>query len=328
MDTNRDFIINLNDVEMRTLTYLSNLISANPGDNEIEFCKESKDTSKLMPERVKNKIKHFVNSGSETGFILFKYDLCEDELPDTPPNNTYHVGETTRLAKIQSMFMNYSSDMVAYQAEGYGCLFQDVIPVKKMETEQTSISSKTVLELHTEQAFSNLKPDILSLACLRGNQEAYTYILPVKTILSFLSSEEIETLYKPLWMIGVDLSFKLNGVEFVEGEIRGPLSILNGRKDDPTLIFDQDLMKGVTEEANVLLKKIVDIYHKSKIGHNLQQGEIVMIDNRRATHGRSSFTPLYNGKDRFLVRCFGTTDLKKSEYAREKKNRTILAKYS
>ena len=206
--------------------------------------------------------------------------------------------------------------MISYEAEGYGRLFQDVVPIKNMETEQTSMGSNIELEIHTEQAFSKLRPDILSLSCLRGDLEAQTYILPVQVIMKNLTDNEILTLYKPLWKIGVDLSFKLNNKDFIEGEIRGPISILQGSYVDPILVFDQDLMVGVDDEANRIKDKIVNIYYQHKYQHNLKPGEIILIDNLRAVHGRSPFLPRYDGYDRFLIRCFSVFDYEKSNYAR------------
>lgn len=59
------------------------------------------------------------------------------------------------------------------------------------------------------QAFSSIKPDILVLACLRGDEQARTYILPVSAILANLSAQERELAREPLWTTGVDLSFKV-----------------------------------------------------------------------------------------------------------------------
>jgi L-asparagine oxygenase len=197
-----------------------------------------------------------------------------------------------------------------------------------MESQQTSVGSNTELEIHTEQAFSKLRPDILSLACIRGDINAKTYILPVNIILDKLSEYEKILLRKPLWKIGVDLSFKLHGKQFIDGEIRGPISIINGSEDDPILIFDQDLMSGITEEANQLIKKIVEIYYNHRFQHNLNTGELILIDNKRAVHGRSPFIPKYDGKDRFLIRCFSVFDYEKSDYARRDNTRVVSAIYS
>jgi len=218
--------------------------------------------------------------------------------------------------------------MLSYEAEGYGRLFQDVVPVKQLEREQTSVGSNTELEIHTEQAFSKLRPDILSLACIRGDIEALTYILPVKMILHDLTEEERKMLRLPLWKTGVDLSFKLNNNDFIEGDIRGPLPIISGDPDDPKLVFDQDLMKGINEEAEELKNEIIQLYNDYKYTHVLKEGEILFIDNRRAVHGRSPFTPKYDGKDRFIIRSFVTLNYDDSKYARKKNSRVVEAKYS
>ena len=87
-------------------------------------------------------------------------------------------------------------------------------------------------------------------------------------------------------------------------------------------------MYGITEEANNLKQKIVDIYYKDRIQYNLQCGEIILIDNRYVLHGRSKFKPKYDGKDRFLIRCFGVIDYEKSKYARPNNKRMVKAIYS
>ena len=153
-----------------------------------------------------------------------------------------------------------------------------------------------------------------------------TYILPVSTILE--NENESSILWESLWKTEVDLSFKIRGQEFIQGDIRGPLAILNGSKENPTLIFDQDLMTGITEEAHLKIGEIVNIYNKQKIAHCLQTGELLILDNRKVVHGRSPFSPKYDGKDRFLIRAFGFTIKKYVESIFARKERTISSKYS
>ena len=294
------------------------------------FCSQLRQID--IPEPIQKSLRYFAKNGLETGFLLISPKILlqnMEEIPRTPPGNHYHVGETTVLSKIQGLIMSKMCEMIAYEAEGFGELYQDIIPIYSMASIQTSLGSSMELEIHTEQAFSKLRPDIISLACLRGDINAFTYILPVNRILENLTVDEIEMLYQPLWKMGVDLSFKLYGKDFIEGDIRGPFAILNGSRDDPQLIFDQDLMFGMTEESHKLIGKIVSIYYKYRIVHNLKPGEIIFIDNNRAVHGRSSFSPKYDGYDRFLIRCFGTFDFEKSSYARSTEHpRTIQAIYS
>ena len=271
-------------------------------------------------------------------FIIFKLNNhlvneCQN-IPDTPPNNKCKVGEKTVLSKIQSLLVSYISNLVSYEAEGYGRIFQDIVPDIMMANQQSSVGSNKELEIHTEQAFSKLKPDLLSLSCIRGDNSALTYILPINTIIRYLDENDKKLLQQPLWKIGVDYSFKLNGNEFIDGNERGPIPIINindvDAEEDPILVFDQDLMIGITEEANEIIKKITNIYYEHRIQHCLQPGEIMIINNNKALHGRSGFTPKYDGRDRFLIRCFGMTTEKyqRTSYARADNSRMFSAIYS
>jgi L-asparagine oxygenase len=146
--------------------------------------------------------------------------------------------------------------------------------------------------------------------------------------LNNLNDDEINSLREPLWKTGVDLSFKLDGHEFIDGDVRGPMPIISGSLEDPLLVFDQDLMTGTTQRANILIQDICNIYYKNRVEYSLEPGDIILIDNRRAVHGRSSYSPKYDGTDRFLIRCFSTLDYDKSDYARKEGSRIISAIYS
>jgi len=317
--------IELETKEINQMMELAMKITANPSEEPELFCQQSKELSAYIPDRILTILSDFVKNGSpDFGFLLIRsIPIDHENLPPTPRGNTWKIGETTNLAKIQSIFIHAMGDMIAYEAEGYGRLFQDVVPIPSMAAIQTSLGSNTELEIHTEQAFSNLRPDILSLSCLRGDPSALTYILPLQRIVENMTEKEMELLRQPLWKTGVDVSFKLDGHEFIEGDIRGPLAILNEKN---RLVFDQDLMFGITEESDHFIQKIIDIYYHHRSHHNLKSGEIIFIDNNHAVHGRSPFFPKYDGMDRFLVRCFATFDYSKSDSARE--GRMIKAIYS
>lgn len=325
-------MIEVNEDEIDILITLINKITASPSEETELFCKQTKNAAKELPIRMQIELTNFIENGTKNDFLLINgLENIEKDIPNTPSNNKFNVGETTNLARLQAIILCFISDIIAYEAECYGNIFQDIVPNQKMEKDQTSLGSITELEIHTEQAFSKLRPDLLSLACLRGDPNAKTYILPVQSIINNLSESDVELLKQPLWKTGVDMSFKLNNHEFIEGDIRGPMPILdedyqsNGRYN---LVFDQDLMFGITEESNRLIGKIVDIYYKHRISYNLKPGEIIIIDNRHAVHGRSPFFPKYDGKDRFLIRCFSVFDYNNSLYARGNDSRVVSAIYS
>lgn len=321
----------LNNFDIKKIRYLVNaMVSSNtcPLETPMQFCANSKGLSNFLPKRIKSALLDFQNNTSKTGCILISnVPLLESETDNVDglirnPHNLY---------RIQSLFVNAIpyTEMLAYEAEGGGRLFQNIFPRRTMANEQTSLSS-TELEIHTEQAFSKMRPDILSLACLRGDVDALTYILPVNTILANLSDSECALLRAPLWNFGVDLSFKMNCCDFIDGYKRGPLPIITGSLDDPLLRFDQDLITGITEPAKDIVAKIIDIYYKHRTEFNLKPGDIILIDNNRAVHGRSSFSPKYDGKDRFLSRCFAMYHYRyeRSAYAIVPNTRMISSRYS
>ena len=322
--TNYEF----SDLENSVLSCLINLINKKPNDNHELFLLQARYIAFQLPNDIKKELYNFLKYGSKTGFLLFENVYIDKNIPDTPSDNNYFIGEATNYAKTIAMFNQFLGEMIAYEGEGYGRLFQDMVPKKTLSDTQTSLGSNVELEIHTEQAFSKLRPDFLTLGCLRGDENAITYILPINIILDNMEERKIELLRQPLWKIGVDLSFKMNCDKFIDGDIRGPIPIIYGTIKDPCLVFDQDLMIGINEEAEQLKKEIIDIYYKYRLSHVLKPGQIIFIDNRRAVHGRSSFKPKYNGTDRFIIRSFVTLDYNSSMHARNTNSRVIEAKYS
>ena len=317
--------IDLTNEEMKILNTLAKKLNLSP--SHPLFFGEIKSLVKEIPETIYNTFINFKKYGSNTGCLLL-HITTNDDIPSTPDSNKYKLGETTELSKMQAILMSIMGEMISYEAEGYGNLFQDIVPIKSMSNKQTSTGSNYELEIHTEQAFSPLRPDILSLSCLRGDPNAFTYILNLDMIINHLSEYEISLLKQPLWKIGVDLSFKMNDIEFINGNIRGPFPIIQCTEDDPILVFDQDLMFGITEESQSLIGKIVNLYYAYRNSYNLIPGDIMFIDNNRAVHGRSSFSPKFDGFDRFLIRSFLVFDYERVKHACIKKKNMISTIFS
>jgi len=291
------------------------------------FCRQAHRAARRLPDRLVELLADFAYHGSHTGTLLLDR-LPVLEPPPTPPDNRSHLAEGTQLARVQAIINHACGQMVAYEAEGHGRLYQDMVPNRALALSQTSLGSGVELELHTEQAFSKLRPDVLSLACLRGHPDAKTYVLPAHVLLEHMTPFERKLLRRELWMTGVDGSFKLGGHEFKEGDERGPLAIISGAEDDPTIIFDQDLMSAITEEARAMIGRVVDIYRAQRFAVTLEPGQLLLVDNVRAVHGRSPFTPNFDGSDRFISRSFAIRDLVRTRYARPANSRTIAAEYS
>jgi len=320
-------VVTLEPAERERLLELAEELTVSPSDSPELFCRQARRAARRAPDRLVELLTDFATKGTDSGTMLFDR-LTVEPPPPTPPDNRHHVGQRTRLARVQAIVNHICGDMLAYEAEGYGRLYQDMVPNRAMAQSQTSLGSRVELELHTEQAFSLLRPDVLSLACLRGHPDAHTYVLPAHALVAHMNVFERTLLRQPLWMTGVDGSFRQDGHEFIEGDERGPLAIVGGAKDDPTIVFDQDLMRGLTDEAHALIGRVVEIYRAERRSVILEPGQILLVDNVRAVHGRSPFVPSFDGRDRFIIRSFAVRDLVRTRYARPGNARAVAAEYS
>lgn len=109
------------------------------------------------------------------------------------------------------------------------------------------------------------------------------------------------------------------------GEERGPFAILSGDESDPSVLFDQTFMRGVTPAARRVHASVVAAYHDARHATVLQPGDGLFVDNARCVHGRSSFTPAGDGLDRWLVRSFVVRDLVAGRAARPGGGRIVAA---
>lgn len=319
--------IELTPREAQDLKILSAYVGADATADPESFCREAKRAAEKLPRRIKESLWDFARWGTASGVIVIS-GVPLGDIPPTPLDNTEHVGERTLLARVQAMFNETLGNMIGYEAEGGGRMFQDMAPSPLAARLQTSLSSEVELELHTEQAFSELRPDYLSLACLRGDPKASTYVFTARDIAMLCGDRLSDLLRQPLWFTDVDESFRSAESAFVHGDTRGPMPILSGAQDDPFVVFDQDLMRGVNQQAQEALETVIGLYPRHRASVVLNPGEILILDNHRAVHGRSPFEPRFDGTDRFIVRSFVVTDLVKSRHARGGDSRVVVGRFS
>jgi L-asparagine oxygenase len=317
----------LGGADRKELLRLARHVTEDPARDPEGFCASARRASAHLPNSVAEALREFHRFGSPSGMVVIS-GLPADDAPATPDDNTRHLGQHTVLAQVQAIVNEFLGSMVAYEAEGGGLLFQDMVPSRAAATAQTSMGSAVELQVHTEQAFSELRPDYLSLACLRGDSRARTFVLSARKLASTCTADEVALLREPRWTTTIDASFLAGGHAFAEGLVRGPMPILYGAPDDSFLTFDQDLMEGLDEAACDLRDRVISVYLDERSGYTLRAGDIAVIDNKRVAHGRSDFRARFDGTDRFIIRSFAVRDLDRSRHAREGDSRLIMASFS
>ncbi|PHM72133.1 TauD/TfdA family dioxygenase [Xenorhabdus kozodoii] len=298
-----------------------------PYNDLDKFLSESFKRITFLNQELIESLYNFKNHGNDYGVLLLKGLNFDDVLPPTPshalnyPDRGNFYGELW-LAMV-SEFLGYA---VGYSQEKNGNIFQNLVPNIKKEFLLSSESSKKELDFHTEIAFHPLMCDYVLLYCLRQDHEksARTFIASAKMMLRDLSFREIRLLFEPLFITGIDYSYgSPNGVKG-----NGPMtSILYGNPNDPYMIYDLDLMKGLNSEAEFVLDKLKKIANKHKYWVALEAGDLLIIDNNRCVHGRSEFIPRYDGYDRWLLRTCVLTNIKQASHDILEESRIINTRF-
>ena len=258
--------------------------------------------------------------------LLFKNLPLDDGLPNTPFDGKRVVCKKSFVSEAcLTGFSQVLGDVYGYTHEKEGEIIHNICPIKNQEESISNEGSKQQLHFHTENAYFEFRPDYLSFYCLRPDHErnAIFSVIDVSELLRGLSEAEIETLKAPLFRVPTpDLLTKA----YRKVLWSGLRPVLSGSLYSPNLLLFLPEMKTNTREANNVYEKIKQNILNSDIkscGIKLEKGDLVIINNRRAIHGRSAFTPRYDGKDRWLQRVYITNSLL-DEYVYHQKDFRVL----
>jgi L-asparagine oxygenase len=302
---------------------------ANPYSETEEFLFECEMRADEMPRFIRRSLLEFQVRSNSNGILLLR-GLPTDpdlDLVQTPPNAERSPLKTTHVSeRCLAMVGSRLGHLVSYIQEKNGDLFQNLAPVKGREQIQASSGSQIRLQFHRETVFHPYPPEYLLLYCLRPDHDhlAETTYASIHHALPLLSAEHREQLFQPAYRTGIDYSF--GNLQTIKGN--GPIMpVLYGNRHDPFLNYDEDLMTALTPEADEALAALREAIATVYRGVRLEAGDLLCIDNRRTVHGRSPFTPRYDGFDRWLQRAFVVRDLGRSAGDRNPGDRVIRTQF-
>ncbi|MEY4231748.1 MAG: hypothetical protein RLZZ362_2597 [Actinomycetota bacterium] len=276
--------------------------------------------SRLLPPAVHDALVDFADQPHRSGALLLK-GMPLGALPATPATPTTpafkdHTSEMTLLTVARRL-----GQPVGYEPEHGGDIVQNIVPVQGSADRQVSTSSTVHLMFHTEAAFHPHRPRYLLLLCLRGDPSATTTLSSIHEVLPLLPGDVRDTLFESRFRTAVDESY-LHGRTNVLG---APMPVLSGDRELPTMVFDADLMVGIDQDADDALRLLAEAVVSLQTGVVLEAGDLLVVDNAVAVHGRSPFTPRFDGTDRWLQRAFVVSDLRPS--ASERRGRVIVTQF-
>ncbi len=300
------------------------LALAPPADVAVgapEFMAAAARAARLLPPEVHDALVEFVDRGEPSGALLLK-GMPVGDVPPTPPSPTAptgkdHVSELSLLTVGRRL-----GQPVGYEPEHGGEVVQNLLPTAGDVDRQTSTSSGVELEFHTETAFHRHRPRFLLLLCLRGDPAAATTLCSVSEVLDHLPLGVQQVLREPRFRTGVDESF--TGLR--SDRLGRPMPVLSGSVDRPTFVFDADLMVGIDREAEDALQELRAVIGRQHVSVTLEAGDLLVVDNAVAVHGRRPFAARFDGTDRWLQRAFVVADLAPS--AAERVGRVLTTRFA
>ncbi|MGE6348598.1 hypothetical protein EXW28_29275 (plasmid) [Bacillus mycoides] len=277
--------------------------------NELDIIKSK------LPIRILKELVTFKRFSNLFGTLKFSNLPTDPILPNTPVKGQLSEDKQTAISEyILFLFMLCLGEPLAYEDEKQGLLVQNICPVKGQEKKQENTGSD-ILEFHTEDGFHPYKPDFLALYCVKSDKEAKakTITSSIRKVLFNLSNDVIEILRKPLYKINAPSSFLENGDE---DSYHTTIPVLSGPLLDPDICMDFYLMEPQTPMAKWALEYLKKQLLENCIQVALKPGELLVVDNKKAIHARTGFTPKYDGNDRWLQRMFAVRNIKTSELSR------------
>lgn len=276
--------------------------------------------ARQLPAAVHDALVAFGDRGHRSGALLIR-GVPVGDLPPTPPAPTTPTakGSESELALLTAA--RRLGQPVGYAPELGGRIVQNIVPTAAEAERQVSTSSRVALMFHTETAFHPHRPRYLLLLCLRGDPAAGTTLASAHDLIARLDAHTVSVMFEPRFRTAVDDSFLAGRVNRL-GE---PRPLLSGTIDEPTFVFDADLTVGTDPEAADVLARVSRAVAGGHGTVVLEQGDLLVVDNHVAVHGRTPFSPRFDGTDRWLQRTFVVSDLGPS--AADRSGRVITTRF-
>ena len=285
------------------------------------FSRAVRRNVRCLPEEAFDALLEFADEGNDAGALLLR-GLPVGDLPPTPPTPTSAFVKDLRSELTLLTVGRLLGQPVGYLPENNGNVVQNIVPTREGANRQVSTSSAVNLAWHTEAAFHPHRPRFLLLFCLRGDPSARTTLCSIREIVAGLPLRTRAVLASPRFRTRADESYVASASR-PQGRL---VSVLGGNPLRPTLVFDADLMSARDEEGQAALTELAAAMERSHTSVVLAPGDLLVVDNSVAVHGRSPFVPRFDGTDRWLQRTFVVSDLAAS--AGERSGRVIRTRFS
>ncbi|MEU1984330.1 TauD/TfdA family dioxygenase [Nocardia sp. NPDC019395] len=245
--------------------------------------------------------------------IVRRLPLYDNEIGPTPPDwqtaaqwsiDAERPGCSFELDIAMLLLAAATGEPFGWAGQQDGRLVNNIVPAAGHELEQSGASSTVLLSPHTEDAFHPQRANLLMLLCLRNPDLVGTTVSSVRRVR--LSGAQQDTLRTPTLPILPDVSYgsAVDRATAVAVPTLWNEPGFDGDAGSLTMRFDPaytPLDDAGTDfrEAYAQLERELE---RVCLVAALRPGELLLVDNDIAVHGRVPFTARYDGTDRWLKR--------------------------
>jgi L-asparagine oxygenase len=255
-----------------------------------------------VPVGLRAFLREFSASPSRSGFALIR-GIELDALPATPVTRAAPAFGAHNTAGALLLVADALGSMTGYADEKDGALVHEVHPVRG-EEQRIENTGSVNFGFHTENAHHPLRPDFLGLLCLRQDHDraAVTRLSSIRDAAEDLSPRTIAVLRAARFR-------SLYPTSFARGDSgrrpsSAPHPVVFGADPDLFMRFDLDNTYALDEAGTAALAELSGALDRHRRDIMLEPGDLAVINNHVAAHGRSGFTPRYDGHDRWLRRFY------------------------
>jgi len=229
-------------------------------------------------------------------FGLIRNVPVDAQLPATPTER--HAGDRYPLIADRVIGTIASLFGTLYNIEGKttGKHIMNLYPVIGDEYTQLG-SSKVELEWHVEEAFHPARPTWLALLCIRGDKGVVTKVARAQDL--NLEASVIATLREPRFKLRIDETYSSDGLPSLR-----PIALLSGPNNNPDIVLDPAYTVVDNRAEAAAISAVTAAADRSHHEYVLRAGDLLVFNNRRTVHARSSFHPRMDGSDRWVKRAY------------------------
>jgi len=247
-----------------------------------------------IPENFKKLARSFGNNAGSAGVLLVHGLPIPADLTPTPAVPYSEIRAATGTECLLLGVGLLVGELIGLNMWRGGHRVHNVYPLPA-DAETMKASSSVRLAMHSELAFRPGAPDALALLCLRaGARPPSTAFCDLRPLWDRLDASRQSHLMEPAFGFPRDGA---GGTVLME-----PKPIVTSREGGLRFQYDNGL-HGATSTHEEALRFLRDCIEKTAAQTTLAPGDLVVIDNLHMVHGRTRFSPRYEGNDRWLQRC-------------------------